>query len=328
MGLFDDVMAVGNSFMKSRVVLTAAELDLFTLIDESPRTGEEVAGQLGLHVRALTRLLDALVTLDLLKKDKDVYRVTSVGALYSSRHPETMLPMALHMKSLWHGWTGLTDVVRRGPNPSSQPGKGMDERDRKAFIGAMHVVGRKLSAEIAESIDLGRFRCLLDIGAGSGTYTMAFLNRNPNMTAVLFDLASVIPMAKERMEAAGLAQRVKFVAGDFHDDELPGGCDLALLSAIIHQNSPEENISLYSKILKALQPGGTLLIRDHIMDESRTWPPLGAMFALNMLINTPGGDTYTWSEVEESLKQAGFIDIQRMRKGERMDCLAAAVKPA
>ena len=90
------------------------------------------------------------------------------------------------------------------------------------------------------------------------------------MKAIIFDLKEVIPLAQERLQEEGLLDRVEFAAGDFYQDELPTGCDLALLSAIIHQNSIEENVNLFLKIHRALEPGGVILIRDHIMDESRT----------------------------------------------------------
>ena len=190
----------------------------------------------------------------------------------------------------------------------------------------MHVVGKDLAEEIAKDYDLSPYKKLLDIGGASGTYTMAFLSQNPAMRAVIFDFAPVLALAKKRLSEAGFQDRVELVAGDFYQDELPGGCDLALLSAIIHQNSPEQNIALYKKIYRALVPGGVVLIRDHIMDDSRTRPPAGAMFALNMLVNTSAGDTYTFREVKETLEAAGFGDVEQVRTGERMDCLVQGRK--
>jgi len=127
---------------------------------------------------------------------------------------------------------------------------------------------------------------------------------------VLFDLPSVIQIARERIQAEGLADRVLFVPGDFTKGALPGGCDLALLSAIIHQNSPEDNLALFKKIHEALGPGGTLLIRDFVMDSTRTMPKEGALFALNMLVNTVAGDTYTFDDLREALGQVGFVHIE------------------
>ncbi len=313
-----------RGFLKGRVILTAAELDLFTRLEKERSTAEDLAKGLECDRRCLTRLLDCLVALQLLSKHNGIYQNTERGALLSSEHLETELPMVLHLSGLWESWGGLTETVKTGTNPKR---KSVTERGKdslKAFIGAMHVVGRTLSQEIADSYNLAPFRRLLDIGGATGTYTIAFLEKNPEMTAVLFDLPDVIRWAEERLGAEGLLERVECVAGDFFKDELPPGCDLVLLSAIIHQNSPEQNLALYQKIHRAILPGGTVLIRDHVMDPARTRPPQGTLFALNMLVNTEGGDTYTFDEIKEILEEAGFGEVKLVREGEHMDCLVEA----
>ncbi len=320
------VMDEARSFMKSRVILTAAELDLFTRLDEKPSGAKELAQHLELDEAATTRVLDCCVTFGLFEKKKDHYHVTERGAFLSSHNPETVLPMVLHMGHLWATWSCLTDIVREGRGAQRGPGLPFNEQEWKAFVGAMHVAARGLSIEIADVYDASRFKRLLDVGGASGTYTIAFLKKNPAMTAVIFDLEDVIPMAEERIKSEALDHRVQFVAGDFYENDLPEGCDFALLSAIIHQNSVEENLNLFRKIHKALPPGGTLLIRDHIMDESRTRPPAGALFAINMLVNTKGGDTYDFQSVKDMLEQADFKDVKFLRTGEKMDCLVEACK--
>jgi SAM-dependent methyltransferase len=322
-----DFTEEARGFMKSRVILTGAELDFFTLIDRESSSAEEIAGEKGLDPRATARVLDCLTAYGLLRKADGRYNLTLESAPFSSMHPETVLPMLLHMNGLWDKWSRLTGILRKEAGAPQDPGLEMEEKDRKAFIGAMHVVGRDLSREVAGSLDLSRFKRLLDVGGGSGTYTIAFLSKNPGMRGVIFDFENVVSMARERLESEGFLDRVDLVAGDFYHDELPKGCDVALLSAIIHQNSPAENEELYSKIYRALDPGGILLIRDHIMDESRTYPPAGAVFALNMLVNTRGGDTYTFREVRESLERAGFPVVRLLRTGERMDSIIEAQKP-
>ena len=315
-----------RGFFKSRVILTAAELDLFTRLKKGQTTADDLAKELRCDQRSLTRLLDCLVALKLLSKQDSVYQTSERGVLLSAEHPETELPMVLHLSGLWETWSGLTETLMTGENPRRKPVARRGKDSLKDFIGAMHVVGRSLSNEIAEFYDLSGFNRLLDIGGATGTYTIAFLEKNPEMTAVLFDLPDVIPWAEERLGIEGLLGRVELVAGDFYHDELPKGCDLALLSAIIHQNSPQENLDLYRKIHRALVPGGKLLIRDHVMDPGRTYPPQGTLFAINMLVNTRGGDTYTFDEIEEALENVGFAQVELVRKGERMDCLVEARK--
>jgi predicted O-methyltransferase YrrM len=317
-----------RGFMQSRIILTGAELDLFTQIHRGENTVSALAKINQLNFRAVNRLLDALVVYGFLAKENDTYQLTPEGLFLSSDHPESALPMVLHMNELWDTWSHLTDTVIQGKNPTLTPISEDSEEDTKAFIGAMHVVGRRLSQIIAESIDLSLYHKLLDIGGASGTYTIAFLKKNPEMKGIIFDLKQVIPMAEASLQESGLQDRVELVAGDFYVDELPEGCDLALLSAIIHQNSPEQNLALYQKIYRAILPGGMLMIRDHVMDESRTQPPAGAIFALNMLVATEGGDTYTFQEIKSSLETAGFIDIQQIQQGEHMAGIVTAKKPS
>ena len=323
----EEIMGKMTAFQQSRIILTGAELDIFTRLDGTAATAAALSKESGCDTRAMERLLDALASLALLKKEGGLFSLSDQGKLLSSGHPETILPMVLHLNELWERWSGLTEVVRTG-KPAERAGGEKGDANRRAFIGAMHAVGRNLATETGRAFDAGRFSRLLDIGGGSGTYTIAFLRPNPAMTAVLFDLASVIPMAAERLQAEGLADRVTLAAGDFYRDELPSGCDLALLSAIIHQNSPAQNLDLFRKIFRALHGGGSILIRDHIMDESHTSPPSGAIFAVNMLVGTAGGGTYTFGEIKEGLETAGFAGVRLVRPGTgEMDGLVEAKKP-
>ncbi len=324
----EQVMTEARSFMMNRVLLTAAELDLFSRLHEDPQDAESLARHLDLDRRALTRLLDTLTAFGFLQKETDCYRVSDKGAVLTSSHPRTVLPMIRHYVHLWESWSQLTEVVRYGQNADPVKPRPFSDEARQAFIEAMHVIGRDLAEDIAACWDASGHHCLLDVGGGSGTYTIAFLRRYPRLKAILFDLESVIPMARRRLGEEGLDPRVELVAGDFLTGEFPLGCDLALLSAIIHQNSREQNVHLYRKLYHALDAGGTILIRDHIMDPHRTRPAPGALFALNMLVNTEGGDTFTLEEVREDLLRAGFEAVRLVRSGEAMDCLVEARKPS
>jgi len=320
-----DLAAEARAFMRSRVLLTAAELDIFTWLDGRDATAAEIARGLDADQRALTRLLDVLVGIGLLSKRNGRYANSEGAGVLSERNPNSVRASMLHQVRLWKTWSALTDVVRTGTPPDRAPAE-EDPGRTAAFIGAMENVARRTAAGIAAAYDAARFSHLLDIGAGPGSYAIAFLNRHPGLRATLFDLPEVIELARENVGRAGLLDRVRFVAGDFYKDELPQGCDLALLSAIIHQNSPAQNLDLFTKAFRALEPGGVLLIRDHVMDEDRVRPLGGAFFALNMLVNTRGGDTYTFEEVADGLAAAGFARPALVQRGEMMDSLIEAGK--
>jgi precorrin-6B methylase 2 len=322
------ILDLARDFMESRIFLTAAEMDLFTLLTDTPLSAQDIAEKKGASLRGLTALLDALSAMGLLAKEEGKYRcLPALSALLSRKVPGSVLPMVLHMATLWKRWSGLTDVVQGSTSSEKAPGSHRDEGELRAFIGAMHVIARSIAPRIVAAVRPGSSRALLDIGGASGTYTMAFLDAVPGMKATLFDRPPVIEMARTLLAEAGLLGRINLVAGDFYRDELPGGHDLAFVSAVIHQNSLDQNMALFSKALRALVSGGRIVVRDHIMTPDRSNPKDGAIFAVNMLLATPGGGTYTFDEIREALIQAGFVRVQLLQTGERMDGLVEAFKP-
>jgi len=321
-------LKLAQAFMESRILLSAAELNLFTLLQKTPLSAREITDQVKGDARGVSALLDAAAALGFLRKQDETYFCEpDVARFLADDSPVTVRPMVLHMASIWQQWSRLTDIAEGLPGPSQQLEFANAPKNLEAFIGAMHVVGAPLAAEVAADIDIENAETFLDIGGGSGTYTMAFLRKAPAMKATLFDLPEVVEMARTRLAREGFLDRATLVAGSFYSDELPGGQDLALLSAIIHSNSLEENLELYRKAFRALRPGGRLIIRDHVMTPDRVHPVAGAVFAINMLVETPGGSCYTYAEIETGLREAGFAEIRLLRQGERMDAVVEARKP-
>ena len=321
------ILDLARNFMESRILLTGAEVDLFTLLSPGPLSAEEAADRTGADLRALTIVLDALAAMDFLVKREGRYACPpAVSALLSKDSPDSVLPMIHHMVHVWQRWSKLTEVVagKKEPEKSSAT---PEASEILAFIGAMHAIAAKLAPGIVAAVGGGRARNLLDVGGASGTYTLAFLQAFPEMRATLFDRPEVVEMARKRLGEAGFMNRATLVGGDFYRDEFPPGHDLAFVSAIIHQNSPQQNLDLYRKIFRALAPGGRIVIRDHIMESDRTQPRDGAIFAVNMLVATAGGNTYTYEEIHSGLVRAGFIRVRLIQEGERMDGLVEGFKP-
>jgi SAM-dependent methyltransferase len=273
-------------------------------------------------------LLDVLASMDLLKKEKQKYRCEdSVAQFLSERSPVSVLPMVRHMASLWSRWSRLTDIVRGVSGDDEEFNFARNHEELRAFIGAMHVVAAPMARRVVEAAGAGHSRFLIDIGGGSGSYTIAFLRAIPEMKATLFDLPPVVEMARERLSQEGMLDRVNLVAGSFYEREFPTGHDLALVSAIIHSNSPEQNQDLYNKVYRSLDKGGRILIRDYVMEKDRTSPKGGALFAINMLVGTSGGGTYTFDEIESGLLKAGFTGIRLLLQSEGMDAMVEGFKP-
>jgi len=324
----EQIMELGAAFCRSRILLSAAELNLFTKLRSRPRTVEELCREEGWSPRGLTIVLDALASMGLVSKTEDEhYRTPLALAGWLTQGGEgSILPMLLHRVFLWNSWSNLTEIVRTGVNLYDATSPERADNEVEAFIEAMDVVGLTVADVIANSIDLKRYTRMLDLGGGPGTYTAAFLKKAPRMTATLFDFPRVVEIARKHLTERRLIDRVSLVEGDFAVDPLPDGFDLVWVSAIIHGSSRKENQELYRKIYASLDPGGSLLIRDFFLDDTRTSPVEGAIFAVNMLTATPDGNCYTFREIKEDLEAAGFRDVEMIRQGQRMDQIVSAVK--
>ena len=316
-----------RSYQSACVLAAGAELDVFSVLGEKGGMAEQVAGGTGSEVRGMRILLDALAALGLLEKQNEIYRVPGdVAELLTESSRGNILPAIRHQANCLRRWAELARVVQTGQPGERVPSVRGQQADLESFIGAMHNFSEPMADAVVRQAGSGQFRCVLDIGGASGTWTKAFLRAFPEMRATIFDLPEVIPMAKKRMAAEGLAERIRLVGGDYNVDELPEGADLAWLSAIAHQNSLAQNRELYRKIHKALNDNGVLVIRDVVLDESRTKPRGGALFAVNMLVGTEGGNSYTLKEYQEDLTEAGFAEVTLIQQDEFMNSLVRAVK--
>jgi SAM-dependent methyltransferase len=324
-------LAGGYRFLA--VVGAAAELNLFTLLGDEALSAETIAVRLGSNLRATTALLDALAALSVLEKEGGSYRVPAelrpwlaegspVGAGLAT--PPGVLPMLWHQMSLIRLWSQLAWVVRSGEPAVRQASIRGAEADRAAFIAAMHSVSGPIADDLVARLGPPRFTHLLDVGGASGTWTLAFLRAVPEARATIFDLPDAIEQARQRIAHSGLADRIRLVSGDFYDDPLPGGADLAWVSAIVHQHARDDNRELLLKVRDALVPGGRIMIRDIVMEPNHVAPLEGALFAINMLVATASGGTFTLDEFRADLQASGFTDVELLIEDAWMNSVVAA----
>ncbi len=324
-----ELLELGRSYQPAAVLAAAADLDLFNAFSGASTTVMGLARRLRCDWRGLTILLDALVALRLVNKSGDNYRLPAgLNSLLAAKGAKTVLGMAQHQANCLRRWAELAEVVKTGRPAKVRPSVRGTAGDQEAFIEAMHNVSEPAAGQVIQAIKPLKFTHLLDVGGASGTWTMAFLRACPAARATLFDLPHVLPMARRRLTAAKLTKRVKLVAGDFVKDPLPSGPDLVWVSAIVHQNSRSQNRALFAKVLRVLTPGGRIAIRDILMEPDHTHPVAGALFAVNMLVATEGGGTFTFDELREDLEQAGFRGPTVVRRDQAMNSIVVAHKPS
>ncbi len=307
----DDIARVSRAFRQSRVLLTAVELDLFSLLAGGGATSAEAAARIGADPRATDRLMNALTALGLLDKEGGRFSNRRAASRFLVRGaPEYMAGLG-HSSNQFRRWATLTEAVRAGHSVIER--EGGDDGTVEAFIAAMHARALDEADALIAPLDLGGVGRVLDVGGGSGVFAMAFCRAREGLVTVVLDLPRVTRLTREYVAEAGFSGRVETMDGDYLECDFGGGFDLVFFSAVVHINSPDENRLLMRKAFAALVPGGRVVIQDHVMDNDRTTPAAGALFALNMLVSTRGGDTYTEAEIRGWLEDAGLGEVEHLR---------------
>lgn len=308
----DEFLQSLRAWQASRVLLTAIELDLFTAVGDGA-SGAAVARRLNADPRGVEALLNAVAGLGHLEKKDGIFRNGPLAARYlCAGAPDDQRAGLLHTAALWHRWSHLTECVRSGaPAPRGPRSPG----DAEEFIAAMQINASARAPQLVAALDLAGclsdVRRLLDVGGGSGAYSVALVRAVPGLTAEILDQPDVLPIAGRHIKTAGLSDRISLRPGDLNRDDLGAGFDLVLLSAICHMNGPAENADLVRRAARALNPRGRLVIHDHILEPDRTAPLPGALFTLNMLVNTAAGGNYTAAEYFGWMRAAGLGDLRR-----------------
>lgn len=304
----EEVNSLIRGFQESRVLLTAVELDLFTAVGPG-HTADQIAQKLKTHPRATESLANALCALNLLFKKDGVFANSPLSARFLvAGSPDDSRMALMHVVHLWPRWSTLTEAVTKGTAVFFEPMANRGEDWTVSFIAAMHKNASFRAPQVVGALDLAGVRRVLDLGGGSGAYAMAFARKKPDLEVTLFDLPTVVPLAQKYFAAAGLEGRIQTRAGDMTRDPYGENYDLIFISAICHMFSPEENLDLFKRIKAALAPGGRLVLQDFILNDDKTAPRMGALFALNMLVGTRAGGAYSGKEYLAWLSQAGFIE--------------------
>ena len=304
-----DLMERIRAFQQSRALLTAIELDLFAAVGAGAPAAK-IAQRLGTDPRATEMLLHAVAALGAIEKRDGVFRNTADSARWLRGHGRLAL---MHIVNLWPRWSVLTECVRQGAPAPAPPPDARPAEWTRAFIAAMHQNASIFAGLVAQAAGAVSVKRMLDLGGGSGAYSIAFARVNPELRSEILDLPAVAPLARGYIEEAGLAARISVREGDLHQRDYGRGYDLVFISAICHMLGPKENLAMLRKARQALAPGGRVVVQDFILERDKTAPLHAALFSLNMLVGTERGSSYSEDEYAAWLREAGFEDIRRVR---------------
>ena len=314
----DRIMQIGMGFWASKTLLSAVELELFTTLGAATKTGDEIGDRLGLHPRSQFDFLDSLVSLGLLEREGDGpqarYGNTTETAAFLDKNQPSYVGGILEMANsrLYGFWDNLTEALKTGaPQNEAKTGGDMfgvlyaDEKRLEEFLRAMQGIQMGNFLALLDKVDLSDAAALCDVGGGNGTLCGLAVQRYPQLTATVFDLPPVVPVAERHLSAMGVGNLVRVVAGDFFVDDLPGA-DVIVMGNILHDWDEKQKTTLIAKAQKALNDGGRLIAIENVIDDARRENTFGLLMSLNMLIELPGGFDYTGAQFDRWCLEAGF----------------------
>jgi O-methyltransferase domain/Dimerisation domain len=307
------------AFWSSKVLLTAVEFDLFTILGNRRITGRELGAELGLHQRGISDFFDALVAMQFLGREGDgpsaKYHNTATSALYLDSNSPRYIGGILVMLNvrLFKFWNDLPEALRTGKpqNETKHGGKGIFEElyqelpKLEQFMGAMTGLSRINFEAFAAKFDFSNFKTLCDVGGATGLLCIEAAKKHPHLRCTSFDLPPVEPIAQRHIAVAGLSDRIGTASGNFFEDPLPQA-DIITMGMILHDWNLEKKMHLIRSAYDALPPGGALVAIEALIDDSRRENLFGLLMSLNMLIEFGDAFDYSGADFRRWCSKVGF----------------------
>lgn len=302
------------AFRASRVLQVASKLEVFTILSKGPLTAKELAERCETDLEMTEKLLIACTALGLTLFEEGKYRNSELADIYLIKgKPFYQGNWINHTSDLWRYWSNLEDWI--GVKKSKERGNG-----HRRFIMAMHEIAMGGEAEeLATHVDLGERKLLFDVGGGPGTYSIILCKHNPQLRAIVFDLPETMPITREFMEKFKMSDRISIREGDWNRDDFGQGNDVVLISNILHGLGSQAEMKL-RKAFKSMVKGGLLIIRDFILNESKTGTLSAALF--NLMVGA-----YSIKEIEDLIKESGFVNVRELQIPHKTHSILLAEKP-
>jgi SAM-dependent methyltransferase len=307
------LLQLSGGYWAACALHTGVKLNLFNILQDNAKTAEEISAKACTNARATGMLLDALTSLNLLVKRGNTYENTTFSAKVLDKNSADYAGhIIMHHHHLMEGWSKLSEAVTIGGPVRGSSSHADDDMQRESFLMGMFNLASLIAPLRAATIDLSSCRSLLDLGGGPGTYAIHFCKANPQLTATIFDLSTTRKFAEDTVQRFNLVERINFISGDYHVNQVPSGFDAAWLSHVIHSEDAQGSLDLLRKGVDALDPGGILMVQEFIMNNTKSGRPFPALFSLNMLLGTKNGQAYSEAELKEMMEAAGLSEVVRL----------------
>ncbi len=304
------VMQVASAYWQSCVLHAANRLDIFNLLDGQAKDLDTLSRETGADRRCLGALLSALVSMDFLDRDGDTFRNNPFSQTFLTNSSKFYQGGIVYMFENWYeAWGGLYNTVKSG-KPSALMHQAYTDAETRNYMMGMHNRALSQSDVLTGMIDLSGKKRLMDVGCGPATFAVKFCEKYDGLNAVAMDREQNLKIAQEIVDQYGMQDRVELRPGDYNTDSLGSGNDAMLLSSMTNQESPENIKKLLKKCYDSMNKDGIIMIQEQLLHADKKGPQLAALIGVNQIINTVGGTSYSTAEMEEMLREVGFVDIE------------------
>ncbi len=308
------IMQLAWGYVPPLVLEAAIRHRVFDLLDDGPKTVSEIHAVTGASTRGLSAIMNVLVGLNFLAKDANgTYSLTPESAAFLvSTKPSFQGGLILHSSGhLIPKWLDLNEIVSTGKptKPVNQEATGADFFQK--FVTDIFPMSYPSAQVLAQTLNFnggGKPISVLDLGAGSGVWGIALAQSSESVRVTAVDWPDVLPITRKTVGRFNLSDRFSFVEGDLLTADFGRDHTVVTLGHILHSEGEDRSRKLLAKIFDSLASGGTVAIAEFLVDENRTGPVNGLFFAVNMLVNTDHGDTYSFQEISGWLAEAGFVN--------------------
>lgn len=307
------LMKLALAHRSSAVLFAATELDVFTALAEGRATAEDIAKRRNTRPEPMRLLLEACVVEGLLEGDGRTFANTPLTAAFLVKGGPAFSASGLkYAEDLYPAWGQLAKLVRSGEPPMPpETILGDDLEKTRAFVYAMHERARGIGSVLPHLVDFSGRRRLLDVGGGPGTYSVSLVQQTPGLSATVLDVPGVLRVTRELVDASGYADRITLMPGDYLKTPFGTGYDVALLSGMMHRETPASCRMLLDKAFGALESGGLAIVSDVFFDDdSKRTPAFAVYFALNMMLTSAEGSAHARTEMAAWMRDAGYVDVQ------------------
>lgn len=305
----EPIMRLASGFMEAKHLFAASELGIFEALGDSPGTIDGLAARTGLTVRAARISADAMVALDLLEREGDIYRNGPVAATFlAGRSPADLRPfLRFWDKISYPAWTRLAEALASGPPKEIFE---LDDELQETVSTGIEAILAGPAAALAQAVDFSAHRRLLDIGGGTGSWSISVAGKHHHLRATVMDLPTVAEIARQRVADTGLQDRIDVVAGDVLTEVLPSGYDLFLVANVVHYWSPNTNVEMLKRIREVAPAGSRVLLADFWTNPTHTEPIQAALMAGEFAVHIRDGDVYSVEEARRWLAEADWRFVE------------------